>query len=95
MMLGENVTVCNSVEPYGVFSFLLSCPSKPNPNPLRLSGMRGWIVHKGTVMLDVYYPTIEEFEEDCINCGENAVLLLDRGIYVKLDCGGIIAADYL
>ena len=57
--------------------------------------MRGRIVHKGTVMLDVYYPTIEEFEEDCINCGENAALLLDRGIYVKLDCGGIIAADYL
>ena len=46
-------------------------------------------------MLDVYYSTVELFEEDCIKCGENAALLLDRGIYVKLDCGGIIAADYL
>ena len=93
--MDEIVRDCNSVELYGVFRSLLSCPSKPNPNPLRLSGVRGRIVHKGAVMLDVYYSTIEEFEEDCIKCGENAAMLLDRGIYVKLDCGGIIAADYL
>ena len=93
--MDESVRDCNSVELYGVFRPLLSCPSKPNPNPPRSSGRRGWIVHKGTAMLDVYYPTVELFEEDCIKCGENAAMLLDRGIYVKLDCGGIIAADYL
>ena len=46
-------------------------------------------------MLDLYYSTVEEFLEDCVRCGENAEQLLARGIYVRLDCGGIIAADYL
>lgn len=46
-------------------------------------------------MLDLYYSSLELFEKDCIKCGENAALLLARGVYVKLDCGGIIAADYL
>ena len=46
-------------------------------------------------MLDLYYASLELFEKDCIKCGENAALLLARGVYVKLDCGGIIAADYL
>jgi hypothetical protein len=46
-------------------------------------------------MLDIFYSTEWSFRADCEECGYDADVLFASGEYVRMDCGGVCAANYL